>query len=108
MILRSMSDAEPAIYAEKMMLALASRNPTEAKLLLSKEQITEISEEHCTECTGGNLFESRLQALLCPHLPILYSSPAVGEFTDCFTGSRISELIKEANLSGISNVENDY
>jgi hypothetical protein len=103
-LFRCCSDVSPVADRERAMQALTSRDPVETVLLQSQHKIPSESEEKCAECTGGRRFENRLEALLCPHLPILYDDPDKTDFSDYFTENGFSKLRTEAKLSGLCNI----
>jgi Heterokaryon incompatibility protein (HET) len=97
MLLRVLDDDEPTDISLDAFKALTSRNPIELLVLLSQKQASTSSEERCQSCTGGECFESRLDALLCPHLPIEYDSPDVDTQQDCFEPEKFTELFIQGN-----------
>jgi hypothetical protein len=78
---------------------LLSRAPIETSLLFYADDKGS-SLEVCKDCTQGLPFSSRLEALYCPHLPMLYETFGLGSPSKVFVLSDMRRLRDAANLNG--------
>jgi hypothetical protein len=78
---------------------LISRNPIEATILLCLSSKAP-SSESCDTCTQGLHFPTRLEALFCVHLPVLYNSPVSDSFDDLFVPSNFQTTIIDNTIGG--------
>jgi hypothetical protein len=98
-LFRCLDDDECTKARADAFKCLISRDPVEASILFCLPSEAS-SLEVCDVCTQGSPFTSRLEALFCEHLPVLYNSPDAESFDDLFVTSSFQTFVGGKSVSG--------
>lgn len=105
-LFRILADDEEFVEdMRNVLISMVSRDPLIALHLLSLKEVNTPSSEYCSVCTGDDPFKNHLEALICPHLPVLYDSLDDQENQDLFVYENYRNMRQKADVDGKSKLQ---